>query len=612
MLSRCQRKQATSAPDSIRGRSLRIFGDVIAASVAFFTSAGALVKNVRLPTRRDLVQGGSAVLTLAGAMTSRAGALALDGEPHFAAGTTVTGTVFEDRAGGGRRAAGDPGIPGVLVSNGREVVRTDRDGRYALPLDEPGIIFVIKPSGYAVPIEPGTMLPRFYYIHQPRGTPADLALRHRGIEPTGALPASVDFALRRAEEPSRFDVLLFSDPHAGSPAEIDYIRADLVNPLIGTKAAFGITAGDLMSDDLSLYARYNRIIGQLGVPWYNVIGNHDLNFDAPDAAYSRETFKRTFGPSYYAFEYGGALFLILDNVDYLGAAAARAGGCNYRGRFGERQLAFVADVLKATPADRLIVAVMHIPLRSYLGAEDPANTTADAAAFLRLLGERRSVSFAGHMHATEHHYLGREAGNCAPLPHHHQVLTAASGSWWSGPYDHRGVAVADSQDGTPNGFHVLSIEGAACTTRFQPAKEPNARQLRIILDGGPQRGERESDGSRIGRLLGAPISRERLATTDLLVNVFDGGPRTRVEYRIGERAGVTMRRERRIDPFVREVFANNRASKKPWVEAEACSHLWVARLPADLEAGAHCIEVRASDEHGREHHGHLVLEVVGT
>jgi hypothetical protein len=72
-----------------------------------------------------------------------------------------------------------------------------------------------------------------------------------------------------------------------------------------------------------------------------------------------------------------------------------------------------------------------------------------------------------------------------------------------------------------------------------------------------------------------------------------------------------MRRERRIDPFVREVFAKNRATKKPWVEAEACPHLWVARLPADLEAGAHCIEVRATDEHGREHQGHLVVEVVG-
>ena len=305
---------------------------------------------------------------------------------------------------------------------------------------------MVKPAGYAAPVEPGVMLPRFYYLHQPGGTPPRLNLRYRGIAPTGALPASIDFALRRAEEPDRLDVLLLSDLHTGSANEIDYLRADLVNPLIGTRAAFGITAGDIMSDDLSLYERCNRIIGQLGLPWHNAVGNHDLNLDAAEPRYSRETFKATFGPSYYAFEYGNALFLILDNVEQLGPGSAA--DCNYRGRFGERQLAFVANVLKATPADRLVVAVMHIPLRTDLDPWDPASNTADRAAFLKLLGDRPAVSFSGHMHATEHHYLGREDGSCASVPHHHHVLTAASGSWWSGPYDHRGVAVADSQDGT--------------------------------------------------------------------------------------------------------------------------------------------------------------------
>jgi hypothetical protein len=288
------------------------------------------------------VAGGGAALTLATAAASLRPAFAHeDGAP------TATGVVFEDRSGTGVRQPGDPGIPGVLVSNGREVVRTDRDGRYALPVSEEVIIFVIKPTGYAVRLERGVMLPRFYYIHQPAGTPAHLALRHRGIAPSGPLPSSIDFALRRVDEPARFDVLMLTDPHAGSPAEIDFVRDDVVNPLIGTKVAFGLTAGDIMSDDLSLYGRFNRIIGQLGVPWHNVIGNHDLNLDAPDGRYARETFKQTFGPSSYAFEYGGALFLMLDNVDYFGARAREAGNdCSYQGRFGRRQLAFVANVLR--------------------------------------------------------------------------------------------------------------------------------------------------------------------------------------------------------------------------------------------------------------------------
>jgi 3',5'-cyclic AMP phosphodiesterase CpdA len=532
-------------------------------------------------------------------------------QASFAQTATVTGFVFEDRSGAGRRQPGDPGIPDVLVSNGREVAKTDANGRYSLPIEEENIVFVVKPTGYMVPVEAGTMLPRFHYIHQPKGTPAELNLRYRGIEPTGALPASVDFALRKAAEPAKFDVLLFTDPQPESPVEVDFVRDDVVNALIGTTAAFGMTTGDIMFDDLSLFARQNRIIGQIGVPWWNIGGNHDLNYEAPGARYSRETFKRVFGPTYYAFEYGGALFLMLDNVDYLGTEPKRPRkDGKYQGRIGERQLAFIANVLKETPADRLVVVAMHIPLRTYLDPHGPALNTLDRGEFLKLIGNRPCVSFSGHTHTTEHHYFGADDGYGGPMPHHHHVMTAVSGSWWSGPFDHRGIAAADSRDGSPNGFHLLSIDGNRYTTRFQPANEPNARQMRIVLDSEFHRDRRELyRDTRMGQLLGSPIPRDNAYATDVIVNVFDGGPRTRVAYRIGRRDPVTMTRETRPDPFVQEVFARNGATKKPWVKADPSSHIWVARLPADLDAGTHCIEVRVTDEYGREHRDHLVVEV---
>jgi 3',5'-cyclic AMP phosphodiesterase CpdA len=555
-------------------------------------------------TRRDVVKGGAAA-----AVTLAASAPA---QPGFAQGaSTVTGFVFEDRSGTGQRQPGDPGIPDVLVSNGREIAKTDAYGRYSLPIEEENIVFVVKPTGYMVPVEAGTMLPRFHYIHQPKGTPAELNLRYRGIEPTGPLPASVDFPLRKAAEPAKFDVLLFTDPQPESPVEVDFVRDDVVTALIGTTAAFGMTTGDIMFDDLSLFARQNRIIGQIGVPWWNIGGNHDLNYEAPGARYSRETFKRVFGPTYYAFEYGGALFLMLDNVDYLGTEPKRPRkDGKYQGRIGERQLAFIANVLKETPADRLVVVAMHIPLRTYLDPHGPALNTLDRGEFLKLIGNRPCVSFSGHTHTTEHHYFGADDGYGDLTPHHHHVMTAVSGSWWSGPFDHRGIAAADSRDGSPNGFHVLSIDGNRYTTRFQPANEPNARQMRIVLDSEFHRDRRELYRDvRMGQLLGSPIPRDHAYATDVIVNVFDGGPRTKVAYRIGRRDPATMTREARPDPFVQEVFARNEATKKPWVKADLSSHIWVARLPADLDAGTHCIEVRVTDEYGREHRDHLVLEV---
>ena len=184
------------------------------------------------------------------------------------------------------------------------------------------------------------------------------------------------------------------------------------------------------------------------------------------------------------------------------------------------------------------------------------------------------------MHTTEHHYLGKEHGFASPQPHHHHILTAACGAWWSGPLDRRGIPSADSADGTPNGFHVLSVDGNAYTTMFVPAAKSSA-QLRVLV-------------------------RDAASHRELIVNVFDGGPRTKVTYAIGKDAApVAMPRIAAADPYIVDLF--KQSHRKPWVEPVASSHLWRAALQP-LSPGAHDIVVRATDEYGREHVSRLVLE----
>ncbi len=267
-------------------------------------------------TRREVLAGGAAGLAFA----------AVDSRRAEAQEAQVTGLVFEDRDGSGAASAANPGLPGVLVSNGREVAVTGADGRYTLPLPEEATIFVIKPAGYMPPVDASTGLPRFYRHHQPNGSPANLNLTFEGLAPTGPLPESVDFALKSQDEAKTFDVVMLTDPQPETEAEVDYIREDLIQALAGVDAKFGLTAGDIMFDDLSLYPRSNAIIGTIGLPWWNIGGNHDLNFEAPDRTYSRETYKRFFGPNYYAFFYAQTLFLMLDDVDYLGFDAREAAG----------------------------------------------------------------------------------------------------------------------------------------------------------------------------------------------------------------------------------------------------------------------------------------------
>ena len=518
----------------------------------------------------------------------------------------ASGSVYEDIGAHG------PGLPDVMVSNGRDVVRTDADGRWHLPVRAGDTLFVIKPPGFATPIDPATQLPRFAYNFLPEGTPP-LGQRFAGLAPTGPLPDSVDFPLRRQEESPQFDVLLFTDPQPESLAEVGYVRDDVVATVAGVPAAFGITHGDLMFDDLSFYGRYNAIVGSVGRPWYNCCGNHDMNLEAPDNTHSRDTFKRTFGARYHAFQYAAATFLILDNVEYLGTDPTKPNGSGkYRGRFGADQLGFVRNVLANVPRDSLVVLSFHIPLRTLAGTE-PNTANTDTAAFLEAISTHpNSVSFSGHTHTNEHWYFGADEGFGGGT-HHHHVLAAVSGSWWSGPLDERGIPIALQTDGTPNGHHILSVDAGRYVTTLVPARDPVRGQLRIMLDSQVHRADPEVlHEYAVGALLTGPIAQAAAASTRLVVNLFDGGPRSTVTMRIGP-AGpfVPMRRTVRRDPHVDEVYARNAATKKPWVRSAASTHIWQAGLPGDLAPGTHRVEVQARDEFGRLHAASMILEVAG-
>jgi hypothetical protein len=551
------------------------------------------------PTRRQ-------VITAAGAS-----ALALTAGAGFAERPTVaSGHVFHDRSETGRRRDGDPGIPGVMVSNGRDVVLTDADGRWRLPVADGESVFVIKPPHWTTPSGIGGV-PRFSYLHHPQGSPKDISYRHAGVAPTGALPAGIDFPLRRQEESARFDVALLADTQPENGAELTYLRDDIIAGALGCGAAFGINHGDVVFDDLSLYPRYRHILGASGIPWHHCPGNHDINSEARDDHTSRETWKRVFGPRHYAFQYAGATFIILDNVYYFGHNPGTPNSGRYCGQIGAQQLQFVRNVLAHIAPEQLVVLSMHIPLVNYQNPLSAADTTIDRRALLELLSSRQhTVSFSGHMHLTEHHYLGAVEGFHGPAPHHHHVLTAASGGWWGGPKDCRGIPSADSQDGNPNGFHVLAVDGCAYTTRFVPAVGKAPAQLRVVVDGPHRRDTLVHAPRNISHGIGA-IPLADLSKCELVVNVFDGGPTTRVSYEIAAvgTQPVAMDRAAVCDPFVARLFAEHASVQKPWVRAVPSSHIWKAPLPEGLPPGAHCITIKTEDEYGRRHSTQLLLEI---
>ncbi len=503
-------------------------------------------------------------------------AVALGPAVPAGADLTAQGTVCLDENGNGVCDAGEPGLPNVGVSNGRNVVVTDEKGRYALPVGDDDVLFVIKPRNYMTPMSDRN-LPRFHYVHKPKGSPE--GLKYAGVAPTGPLPKSVDFALRPQLEPDVFDVVVFGDTQPSNEEHINHLAHDVLAEVIGTSAAFGVTLGDVVSDRLNLFEPYTAVMSAVGVPWYNVMGNHDENYDVPNDELAGETWKRVFGPATYSFNWGPVHFIVLDNVHYNGQDAER----KYHSELG-RHLTFVANDLKRVPRDQLVVLMMHIPITE----------TRDRVRLFDLLKDRpHTFSLSAHRHTQMHMFLGAQEGWRGPRPHHHLVHVTACGSWWLGAPDEFGLPHATMSDGAPNGYSIITFSGTDYRIRYKAARRPADDQMSIWAP--------------------SVVKQADAAETEVLVNVYAGSERSKVEARVGARPWTTLERVERVDPYYAAVKASEKSKNppngRPLPAASKCRHLWMTKLPAGLVAGTHVIEVRTTDMFGQTYTARRVLRV---
>lgn len=493
------------------------------------------------------------------------------------------GVVFDDRNGDGARSPGEPGISDVCVSNGRDVVVTDSEGRWTLPVDDDCAVFVVKPAGWMTPVN-ADQIPQHFYLHKPAGSPTKEV---PGVAPTGPLPESIDFPLRAQSEPKRFRVLLFSDTQARGIREVNFVTHDVVEECIGVDAQFGVSLGDNVADDPALFAPLNASIAQIGIPWYNTFGNHDNNRDASENAHADETFERFFGPSTYAWEYADVVFINLNTVFF-----KPEGG--YTCKMTDDQLAFVRNYLAHVPNEKLVVLFMHIPI---------VRCAEKAELFAMLQDRPHTFSIAGYTHTQFHLFLGAEQGWRGPEPHHHFVSATVSGSWWCGAFDELGIPHTTMNDGAPNGYSILTFDGPNYSIRFKAARRPDDYQMNIYLP--------------------SEINETESETTPILVNVFAGSARSRTEMRVGKTGEwAALENTRTTDPECQRMH-----EQSPYLDQEVLgkkldtvfgwkmdppdetSHMWKGVLPR-LSAGTHTVFVRSTDMFGQEWVDHRIVRVL--
>jgi hypothetical protein len=446
----------------------------------------------------------------------------------------------------GRVHAGGRGIGGVGVSDGLAVVATDRDGRFDLVTDTGRrYVTVSVPAGYRLPTHSSGTTRCFQRIRpDARGEmAASFALDPLpGGDDAHAFLLLADIQTQDAPDMARF-----------VRESVPDVKAAIAG--LGDVPCFGVADGDIMWDELALYDDYERAVSGLGIPFVQVVGNHDLDLEEKSDGASTTTFERRFGPRYYSFDRGEVHYVVLDDVLYYG------GG--YLGYVDDDQLTWLANDLARVERGAPLIVFAHIPFLSSLferrGEARPglAQSVANRDALYRLLAPYRTRVLTGHIHESDQVTEG------GVVERNHGTVC---GAWWTGDICY---------DGTPNGYGVYEVRGSEVRWRYQSTGRDPSHQLRVYPRGADPR-----------------------APDEIVANVWAWEPGwTVVWYEDGARRG-EMSRRTGLDPRSVELHqGGDLPVKRAWVDPVPTRHLFYA----PVSRSAREVRVEARDLWGRSY-----------
>ncbi|GAA4286880.1 calcineurin-like phosphoesterase family protein [Georgenia daeguensis] len=534
---------------------------------------------------------------------------------------SIDGVVFEDKNKNSVQDSGDPGLPGVTVTNGRDVTTTDGQGRYELPAFDNMTVSVTQPRGYQVPVDEDNVA-QFFYHHLPEGSPA---LRYGGIAPTGPLPDAVNFPLAQSaltQSPDQ-SCVIGGDIQTYDLEEVEFARAGAFADLAERTdyAGCGVTfIGDVVGDDLSLYPQTRELAGMLNGPARFLPGNHDLDFDATTSEHTFDTFRAKLGPEYYSYDSGKAHVVALNTVEY-------KAGTSYTGALDAQQLEWLRNDIAQVPENRLIVLASHIPLLDYADQGAARHQVAQVQEIYEILEGREVVAVGGHTHSIENLREGdsltgwNELFGVEGLPFTHITSGAISGDWYSGRLLEEGYPTAIQRDGGRPGVLTLDIKNNTFQERFTVRGEDGDHQMALGLNTPRYRDwyaqYRTSRGSAPAFENPLAVSQADLAgATWLTTNFWMGSTGSTVDVTIDGGEPVEAVRTQQMQgegQLVGAEWSDPAAVQEQLVHggslADRSMHLWRLELPADLAVGQHTAEVTATDVHGRTFTETLTFEV---
>ena len=383
-------------------------------------------------------------------------------------------------------------VQGVAVSDGYQIVLTNKKGQYTLQSEKRnGNVFITIPSGYEAVCVGDDVVPPFW---AELNGDVKSAERH-------------DFVLKAVNN-DKHVVVAAADIHiANHHNDLSNFR-DVFIPQLKEeieqyrKAGIPVYTFCLGDSTHEIYwydylfdiGDFRKLLAQIKypTPLFNTMGNHDNDGATPcdenTDFNATAKYRKAFGPTYYSVNIGKVHYVMLDNIHYINAPGGKkakgiVGARNYTCDITPEQLAWLKkDLELVTDKSTPIVVGVHSPIYRYKnGMKGKINSTLaepSASEFAALLQPFSNVHIiSGHAHRNRTTY-GCDDKNQTEIANiiDHNIVAVSGSLWYSSGF---GGPMLGSL-GEPAGCKIFTIDNKDIKWYFNPTQLPAKEQFRCF------------------------------------------------------------------------------------------------------------------------------------
>lgn len=489
------------------------------------------------------------------------------------------------------------GLADVVVSDGVEVVKTDKDGVYQFKSAKKwGYVFISIPKGYEVGSE--GVLPQF---HATLTEKADKAERH-------------DFNLVKVNQ-EKYRVYFLGDMHLADRTNdlnqfdncMKEVKADIMDDDV---KSYVITLGD-MTWDLYWYSRkyyfpqYLKSVNYYfknaakQVQFFHTIGNHDHDMCKDGDFNTVVEYVKDIAPTYYSFNIGDVHYIVLDDIlcTNVGGVASAKPERAYRSEVTDEQLKWLAKDLSYVSQTTPVIVTSHAPVYAKETKKNVNDYYLNNSATLVSKFKGYNVDFVtGHTHVL--YNVDKKSSEGIGIYEHNAGAVCASW-WWSG-YLTPGIHICT--DGAPGGYSVWDITGTDKKWRYKGTGRDENEQFRSY-DLNNVWFTVEKDAPKVPAALKSDFEKytdayPKNSKNEVLINIWNWDPNWKIEIKENGKT-LTSTRVKGYDPLhiaalTAKRFNNSAIKEVPAFTTTVNYHMFKVKASSPTST----IDIKVTDEFG--------------